>query len=158
MGVPPSRPTSFNLVRILLSTGLGRVVLAVGVLLVIAAISVPAVVFVRLMSPSGPLPADQSQLSQTTIGESIKVVVRIDQRAADGSVSATLLQQTGSQQYRATGQTLQLSLAGDLQVAMGGASDLTTGAIIEAVGVVTSTNATTVHQVTVLTNFVTVSS
>src|SRR5260370_26245240 len=102
------------------------------------------------MSPSGPLPADQSQLSQTTIGESIKVVVRIDQRAADGSVSATLLQQTGSQQYRATGQTLQLSLAGDLQVAMGGASDLTTGAIIEAVGVVISPHAPTAHPLQLL--------
>src|SRR5260370_25369985 len=118
MGVPPSRPTSFNLVRILLSTGLGRVVLAVGVLLVIAAISVPAVVFVRLMSPSAPLPADQSQLSQATIGETIKVVVRVDRRAADGSLSATLLQQTGSQQSHATGATLQLPPPRGPQVAM----------------------------------------
>ena len=127
-----------------------------GALLVAAALAVPTIAFARLMTPSGPPPASQSQFSQARLGDSISAVVELDQQDGSGAFAATFLQSEGSSSYQLTAQRLRIELASDLSVSMGDANSLRPGAVVQVRGRISAADTIHVHQATVLTGFVTV--
>jgi hypothetical protein len=132
----------------------GRLLLAAAGLLLLLAIVLPGVAFVRMMSPSGPPPAGQSELSRTRVGDPIEVAVQLGGRRSDGRFSARLLEPGGNGSYRTTGRLLTVAPASDLTVTMGGARDLKAGAVVQVKGVLSAPYTVTAHQATVLTGFV----
>lgn len=128
-----------------------------GVLLVAAALAVPTIAFVRTMSPSSQPAASQSQLGRAQVGDPIRAVVELDQRTGSGTFAATFLEPRGSNSYQVTRQRLRIELAPGSSVAMGDASSLRPGAVVQVSGRVSAADAIEVHQAMVLTGYVTVS-
>jgi hypothetical protein len=141
-----------------LSTGRGRLVVALGVTAILAALAVPTLAFIRLMTPSEPTVASQSELARAHVGGQITAVVRIDGQSGDGTFTATFLQLSGSNAYQVTSARVRIRLAGDTSYAMGDAASVKQGAVLQVKGVLSAADEITVREVVALTGFVTVRS
>jgi hypothetical protein len=89
-----------------------------------------------------------------TPGTTAKAVVRLERPDGQNSYAAELLESSDGAVWRDTTKRLRIILAGNTAVAMGGASDVRPGAIVEASGAMDTKHALHAARVVILTGYV----
>ncbi len=100
-----------------------------------------------------PTPLTAAQFAGARPGQSVQLVVRVD-NIKGTNVRATLLEQIGDEKYKATKQHIQLYFPEQTPVVMGTSRDVASNAILSIAAVATKVNQADIKQVTVITNYV----